>query len=172
MEVATLSVVAAFVACDASRTYRATNFLVLVVLIALSASFVISRATHDRTAALFTNYGTPDQYKAMAMWINLHIPDTRIKSNSELGTIQYYTDADMINEFSDRGPVLSLLRKPHSRIAGALIRSNYRHYPTEYLYQFRYELSLCRPGAVPEMTWITDTPEVGLRHYCLYKDIP
>jgi hypothetical protein len=169
MEIGTLVVVAAFVACDASQTYRRTNFAVLGVLILLSAGFAITRATLKKTAALTSNWGTPGQYKDMAAWINLHVPDTRIRLGAELGTLQYYTNADLINEFSDRSPAVELLQRPHSRIGGALLRWNYRHLVTEDFSQIRYDLVTCRQGDVPEMMWTTEAPVTGTHRLCLYK---
>jgi hypothetical protein len=172
MEVGTCVIVAAFVACDASRTYRVTNLLLLGALFVLSASFVIKKATVAKTAALHTNWGTPEQYRVIAGWINEHVPDERMGGYAELGTLQYYTKTDMINEFSNRGPVLMLLQRPHSPLVGALLRWNYRHYPTELLINFRYTLGPCDSRGVLLSRWTTETPVGGFHEYCVYQSVP
>jgi hypothetical protein len=157
---------------DASATYRSTNLAIVAVMIAVSAGFVLSMATGKKVAALSTNWGTPDQYKDMAVWINQHVPDKRIRIDSELGTLQYYTNADMINEFSDRTPLVKLLAKPHSHIQGALLRWNYRHLHIENFSDIRHELTECRAGATPMMEWTTETAAVGQHRWCLYQVSP
>jgi hypothetical protein len=154
---------------QASATYRVTNLAILGLIITISAGFVISMATIKRNAALSTNWGTPDQYRDMALWINQHVPDKRIILDSELGTLQYYTDADTINGFSDRVPIVELLARPHSRIGGTLLRWNYRHLHTEDFSNLRYELTVCVAGVNAEMQWTTETPAVGKHWWCLYK---
>jgi len=157
---------------DASATYRSTNLAILAVLITLSAGFVISMVRVRKIASISTNWATPDQFRDMAIWINQHVLDKRIRVYGELGTLQYYTDADMINEFSDRTPIVKLLGKPHSRIGGALLRWNYRHLDIEDLSEIRFELAECHAGAKAEMEWTTSTRNVGQHEWCLYKVRP
>jgi hypothetical protein len=172
VEISAVVVFGSMALYDASATYRYTNLAILAVVITLSAGFVISIARVRKTAALSTNWATPDQFRDMAMWMNLHVPDKRIRIYSELGTLQYYTDADMINEFSDRSPILELLGKPHSRVGGALLRWNYRHLHIEDLSDIRFQLTECRAGANAEMEWTAEMATVGQHQWCLYKVKP
>jgi hypothetical protein len=169
VETSTVVVFGAMAIYEASAMYRVTNIALLLIVVLLSAGCVIGAARVKGSAAISTNWGTPEQYKDMAMWINLHVEDKRVRSEIELGTLQYYTDADMIDVFSDRSSVVTLLKKPHSRVGGALLRWNYRHLKVEDLSQIRYELFLCRAGAAAEMEWTTETTAVGTREWCLYK---
>jgi hypothetical protein len=169
VEISSVVVLGSLALHEGPTPYRPTNHAIIAVLIAMSAGFVISMASVKKTAALSTNWATPEQYKDMATWINLHVPDRRIRSNSELGTLQYYTDADMINDFSDRGPILVLLAKPHSPIVGSLLRWNYRHLHVDDFSGIRIELAECRPGLASEMEWTTETPVGGQHRWCLYQ---
>ena len=55
-----------------------------------------------KQAPIHTNWGTHDEYREVGLWLRQHIPaDTTIFMVSEMGTVPFYAQRLIINEFSD-----------------------------------------------------------------------
>ena len=87
---------------------------------------------HDwATAPITTNWATPDQYRAAAA---LAPPGAVVASPGEIGTLAYYCDCTVVDQFSDRGRIDNLI---HDRTAEAgpvfraLLEANYARLRTE-----------------------------------------
>lgn len=53
-------------------------------------------------APIHTNWGTPGQYEEIGGWIDANLPDDEpIMLVGEIGTLAYYSDRPLLNEFSD-----------------------------------------------------------------------
>jgi hypothetical protein len=167
-EVTAIAVFGAMGVYDASTRFRPVAVAGLALMVLLSASCSLHSVVVDGTPAMATNWATAQQYKEIAGWINQNVPDRRIRIGVELGTVQYYTHADMIDTFSDRSLIVKALHEPHSRLGGALLRFNYKHLHTEDFSQIRYELFPCM-GGTPMKEWATITPYSGPRRWCFYK---
>jgi hypothetical protein len=169
IEISTIVVLGAAGLYAASPKFQPTTIFFLILVILFSAIVSLRPVLTDGIPAIATNWGTAQQYKQIALWINRNIPDKRIRLDGEIGTVQYYTDADMIDYFTDRSPILNTLGKPHSALADLLLRFNYRHLHTEDFSAIQYELRRCKAGSATEMTWTTSTPFNGTKDWCFSK---
>jgi len=82
-----------------------------------------------REMPIHSNWATHDTYKTMGLWLRDHTaPSDVIFCAGEIGTMAFYSDRYLINEFSDMNRISeSLVNGTYNRlpIVGPLIRINY-----------------------------------------------
>lgn len=74
------------------------------------------------------NAATPAEYAAVGRGIQSLVGDHPVRSPGEIGTIAYFCDCEVLDEFSDRGMVLSLLdqqRQHQSPLSRFLLDMNF-----------------------------------------------
>ena len=61
-----------------------------------------------REAPIHTNWASPAQYRAIGMWLRVHVEPAssiRLQAEIEIGTLAYYSERYLVNNFSDRGEI-------------------------------------------------------------------
>jgi hypothetical protein len=136
-----------------------------IAAINLAIVFMTTALTHH--VPIQTNWGTVTEYKEIAQWINSNIESKTILLKGELGVIQYYTDADMINDFSDRKFIPALLGSKSPPVMRKILALNFRHAVPLATNGIPLTLGPCRhiDGAIK--TWETTSPWIGRRQWCL-----
>jgi hypothetical protein len=116
-----------------------------------------------------TNWGRVSQYRAIAEWLNVHMPATEYEMIGELGIIQYYGHADAANNFSNR----RVLRKvvaglPDNSMRKWLADVNFKHLKLRPPVRSGYLLEEgCTDSAGALKTWTTFTIWVPPVLWCL-----
>lgn len=81
-------------------------------------------------APIHTNWATHEQYKTAGLWLRENTdPDARFVFVGEIGTLAYYSDRKLMNQFSSPGAPMALLRKSRQdqgRIKKMLLGWNFR----------------------------------------------
>jgi hypothetical protein len=77
-----------------------------------------------RVPAISTNYATADQYARVAISLKKRVGDATVKNVGEIGTLAYFCDCAIVEQFSDRGDVIPLI-KQRTAEAGPLSRLLY-----------------------------------------------
>jgi hypothetical protein len=74
---------------------------------ALALVVILSRdGVPPREAPIHTNWASPAQYRAIGMWLRVHVePASSIRLQAEIGTLAYYSERYLVNNFSDRGEI-------------------------------------------------------------------
>jgi len=88
----------------------------------------LNTALQSREMPIHTNWATVEQYRAIATWINDSYKEERFHISGELGVVQYFANADAINEFSDRlwlSRYLQVLDRHY--LLNRMIAVNFRH---------------------------------------------
>jgi hypothetical protein len=168
VEVTAITLFGALGLYAAGPRFRPWATAILLLVAALSAACSLRSVLVDGTPAIATNWATPSQYREIAVWINQNIPDRRLRMTTELGTVQFYTDADMVDIFADRSAIVAELARPHAPLTGALLRLNFMHFHAEDFSGIRYELEPCHGELTPLKQWATGTPYTGPRSWCIY----
>ncbi len=106
-----------------------------------------------------TNWGTVRQYRAIAEWLNVHMPAAEYRMIGELGIIQYYGRADAVNSFSDRRILRDVLnRLPNGSIRKWLAEANFTHLVLRPPVRSGYLLEEnCKDSTGAVKTWTTST---------------
>ncbi|MGQ0775910.1 MAG: hypothetical protein ACT4NY_16075 [Pseudonocardiales bacterium] len=89
---------------------------VATALIAVAqVGYIIQHGVPWTQAAYNGNAATPAEYAAVGLGIQPLVGDRPVRSPGEIGTIAYFCDCEILDEFSDRGLVESILdrRKQH-----------------------------------------------------------
>ncbi len=169
VEVAAIVIFGALGLYSVSPRLRPFTTVLLVLVVLASGVCSVRSVLVDGTPAIATNWATPGQYQQIALWTNRNVPDKQIHMAVELGTVQFYADADMVDVFADRSAIVSELATPHSALVGALLRFNFRHFHKQNLPGLRYELVPCDGKRTPLQEWATSTPYNGARQWCVYQ---
>ena len=85
-----------------SLNHKQTSITILTFFFAGSTAINLYAIKEKDVPPISTNWGSVQQYKEIAEWINHHTDESNIQIQGELGVIQYYTNANMVDEFSDR----------------------------------------------------------------------
>lgn len=140
-------------------------FFLCIVAINVGTTF-ISTVLMDRVP-IQTNWGTVAEYKAIAQWLNGHIQSRRIFLQGELGVLQYYADADMIDSFSDRKFIPALLDSNSSPLKREILRLNFRHATPLVTNDIQLTIGTCDRVEGAIRTWETTSPWRGRHQWCL-----
>lgn len=94
---------------DKQKEEKGLNKIVILLVVILFSSMGIVNYlnqydfTTPQEAPIHTNWASQQQYKIIAKWLNDHIDNTYIiHSQSEIGTLAYYSTINLMNEFSSR----------------------------------------------------------------------
>jgi len=132
---------------------------VLPALIVLGAWSSASSLVRAGQMPVQSNWGTAEEYRSIAEWINQHGRVQRFRIDGELGVIQYFTEADAVNEFSDRAALVSPESSRQGSLTSALRRLNFAHLQVPTLPPVGATLSTgCDPQKRYEMSWVTHSP--------------
>jgi hypothetical protein len=85
---------------------------------ALALVVILSRdGVPPREAPIHTNWASPAQYRAIGVWLREHVePASSIRLQAEIGTLAYYSERYLVNNFSDRGEIEPVVERwRHSR---------------------------------------------------------
>ncbi len=81
-----------------------------------------------REAPIHTNWATTAQYREIGLWLRNHTESSiTFKLVGEIGTLSYYSERYLINNFSSRDLISNLIRKRFQQegISGWLLRVNF-----------------------------------------------
>ncbi|MDN5920525.1 MAG: DUF2029 domain-containing protein, partial [Pseudonocardia sp.] len=142
--------------------YWARRGLLPGLLLTGAAAYVLVTAVssvndglpRDRFAPVSFNWGSPAQYQAIAETIPA---GTTVQSPGEIGTLAYYCDCRVVDQFADRGQFTPLLDK---RLATAgpvtrqLLEWNYHRFdrPAPARLDYRIQARMVPPGEPAQMT--------------------
>ena len=80
-------------------------------------------------APINTNWAPSDQYRQVGLWLKHHLDEsTSVAVPGEIGTVAYYSDRVLVNDFSDMSIVDALLEEKgfgQAPLVGPLIRLNF-----------------------------------------------
>lgn len=148
---------AAAVACAWTRRGLLPTLLLAAAvgyLLVTAASVGNDGLPRDRFAPVSFNWGSPAQYKAIAEQIPA---GTTVQSPGEIGTLAFYCECRVVDQFADRGQFTPLLDK---RLAAAgpltrqLLEWNYHRFdrPAPAPLDSRINARLVPPGEPAQMT--------------------
>lgn len=121
-------------------------FLFILIFFLKNGELILSEAP------MHTNWATKADYKKVAMWLNSNIDSKReILTNAEIGTLSFYSNIPLINEFSSSiyltNNILKRIRNKNT-FTKYLVKINFfwfhstdtKDKPTYYLQEFRNSL--------------------------------
>jgi Predicted protease of the Abi (CAAX) family len=112
----------AAVAVASLRGWRALAPVVFAVLLAGgSLAIDLGHGLPWQRAVIQTNWASPAQYERIGKDIAAAMPGATIESPGEIGTIAYYCECPIVDQFSDRGRVIAVLNEKEKN-AGWLVR--------------------------------------------------
>jgi hypothetical protein len=121
-----------------------------------------------------TNWGTFRQYRAIAEWLNVHMPATEYQMVGELGVIQYYGRADPVNNFSNRAILRDVVnRLPDGSMRKWLAEVNFTHLVLRPPVGSGYLLEEhCDDSTGALKTWTTTSPWIEFMPitWCLKRE--
>jgi hypothetical protein len=143
------------------------------VLLALAAASAdLAHGLPWRDPPIFGNYARPDDYARVGAQLPRLLNGAAVRSPDELGTLVFYCHCAVVDQFSDPGRALPLIR---AQLAAAppglrwLLELNYRHLDqTRRAVPARFRLAWA-PGWVPPArgVWNVASPASGRGHLSL-----
>lgn len=142
----------------------------LAAVVAAEAGLVVDNGVPWRpVAAVNGNWATPAQYARIGRELRRIVGDRTVMSPGEIGTLAYFCDCAIVDEFADRGLVVPQVER---RVAGAglisrsLLRLNYTSLDRSRLPRLaEYALVYVWPGdSNKPLTWNADS-NVGPGHF-------
>jgi hypothetical protein len=155
-------------ACHIGKKLKGSN-LAIALLVFGSLIPVLMSIFLTSTLPISTNWANANGYRKIAEWLNRNIQDDKIALRGELGVLQYYTRADMIDEFSDRSFIDRRYRKTSDSFARQLIGTAFENAQAPSLTDIHYGLAACRSPDYALQTWLVESPWGGGSHICLYR---
>ena len=139
---------------------------VLALVVLVSAGLMASLGGPWRSPLLFGNYATQPEYARVGTALGERVGDDTVAVVGEIGTLAYFCECALVNEFSDRGVIVSAIDR---RLADAgpamrrVLELNYQRLdrsqqprPTDY--ELRYEPG---PGSGKDV-WQVNSPASGV----------
>ena len=120
---------------------------------ALAADFV--RELPWRSPPIFGNWATASDYERVGLALRDRIGDAAVRSPGEIGSLAYFCECTIVDEFSDRAIVVRDRLQPRladaNPISRLILRSNYAFLdygvkPVTPRYELRYEPGTGPPG--------------------------
>jgi hypothetical protein len=155
-------------ACHTGKKLKGSN-PGIVLLVFGSLIPVLMSIFLTSTLPISTNWANENGYRQIAEWLNQNIQDDKIALRGELGVLQYYTRADMIDEFSDRAFIGRRYRKASDSFTRQLIETAFENAQAPSLTDIHYGLASCRSPDYALQTWAVESPWGGGSHICLYR---
>ena len=142
--------------------------LIILFLIPPVGSFYLSFKDNFcfKEMPIHTNWATREQYETVALWLNKFHKGASILQQGEIGTLAFYSDCFLFNEFSDRriitervstktkeSPFLSLLYK-----ANFLFLTNFgREKRPTYDYRLVVKKNRIRADSIHGVMWLSSS---------------
>lgn len=101
------------------------------MLVVGQVGFVLSQGFPWREAAVTTNGATASQYARMGVELGNRVGTATVSSPGEIGTLAYYCDCAIVDEFSDRGYLREKVEQRRAELGPFgrwLLDLNYRHF--------------------------------------------
>lgn len=138
--------------------------LIILSLIPPLGSFYLSLEDNFlfKEMPIHTNWATPEQYKTVALWLKNNYAGSTILLQGEIGTLAYYSDCFLFNQFSDRRVIEEHVRERinEAGIKSFLYRinflffSNNKKYP-KYEYQLLVKKNRTMTDSMNGTSWMT-----------------
>jgi hypothetical protein len=159
-------------ASPAQRPGRAVaGGLALAVPVASLGLLALRSGLPLREAPIHTNWARPEQYRAVGLWLRQHTdPAEPIEMGGEIGTLAYYSDRQLVNNFSDSAAIPQYAAAAwYSRVPGLnlVTRLNFLWHTTEPFppaaYRLEHVLGAGQPpeAAAVRMSWPTSSQWVA-----------
>lgn len=143
-------------------------------LFAATAAALVLAVGHGvpwATTQVFGNWATAPDYARVGTEIGQRVGDAVVRNPGEIGTLAYFCDCAMVNDFTDRGVIVPLVQQriaDSGRITNLLLRANYYNLdrtrtPLPADYELRYDPG---PGSGPDV-WQVSAPGRGVGHLTL-----
>jgi hypothetical protein len=123
-------------------------------------------------ALITTNWATPAEYQRMGQDLHGIVGTSAVESPGEIGTLAYYCDCAIVDDFSDRGRVIDAIEAGERKsddLAATLLRLNYDHLnvgqqprPVAYHLHFEARLPPSGPDQWPSDNWIDGPSRIVL----------
>ncbi len=172
--VATLSLFLVAFAYTHGGVIRAIGVPAIVVTIAVSGVLVCTRVD-TRFPPITTNQASAQQLRELSRDLRALVGDELVELDGEIGTIAYYCQCLLMNDFSDQGIVTARIQEQKMRIPDAarpILDANWyfrdwtqQPQPTRYLLASAIEPG--RPGFI--QSWRITSQWSGERYYSLYR---
>jgi hypothetical protein len=146
----------------------------LVGLLALGSVGVdINRSVPWRFPVIYTNWAIPSDYARLGIALRHRIGSATVRGPGEIGTLAYFCNCAIVDEFSDRGYVVGMVNNDisHARFVGRLIDElNYawldrNQQPRHVDYLLHYDVGV---GRGPDV-WHVWSPWTGVGHFTLVR---
>jgi len=139
---------------DRLSAARARTVVLLAgMAIPVAGIVAVTGSVHPLEVPIHSNWGTHATYKEMGLWLRDHTdPAATILCGGEFGTLAFYSQRLLINEFSDMNVMTDVIARKVRRdgpIADALFRMNYywrRQQPPVARPQYRLDMNRPRFG--------------------------
>lgn len=148
---------AAIVAVHLRWSAVAAGFMCVALVVDLANGVPWARAP------ITTNWATAAEYQQIGADLHRIVGTRAVESPGEIGTLAYYCDCAIVDQFSDRGRVIAAIeaREQAGGLGAALLRLNYAHLdrdqpPRPVAYRLRYEAHEPPqgPGQWPADNWV------------------
>ncbi|MEU3274044.1 hypothetical protein ABZ639_24670 [Saccharomonospora sp. NPDC006951] len=127
-----------------------------------------------KSPVIFGNWASAQDYARMGKELGARLDGATVRSPGEIGTLAYYCECSILDQFSDRGRVVELVDEriaESSPVGAALLRFNYLFFdhdrtPKSLDYRLTYKEG---PGSGPD-TWQVYSAARGVGHFTLVPD--
>lgn len=141
------------------------------LLVAGNLAVDLKQGVSWKSPVIFGNWASAQDYARVGIELGERLRGATVRSPGEIGTLAYYCDCAIVDEFSDRGLVLekvNLRMDTADSVTGLLLRLNYAKLdrttpPRAVDYQLEYALG---PGSGPD-TWTVYSAAKGVGHFTL-----
>lgn len=174
VSLAAFAAIAAGVAARDARHTIALPRLATALLAALALGALVrdvSQGVPWREPLVTTNFAVASQYARIGTALHRLIGDAPVRSPAEIGTLAYFCECQIIDEFSDRGAALPLIDERRRTGAGwtqPLLDVNYAFLRREKPPRLKYALGYVPPPGRPG-GWPTNSPWRGHGHIVLER---
>jgi len=109
-------VIAVGVWLEQARELPSLRIAVPTAALAMVGLFVLASLARDlkqgvpwRTPAITTNFASASDYARVGVALRRRVGNATVQNNGEIGTLAYFCDCDLVEEFSDRRQVIPLI---------------------------------------------------------------
>jgi len=101
---------------------------VVGVLVLATLARDLMQGTPWRTPVISSNFASASDYARIGVALRKRVGNSTVQNDGEIGTVAYFCDCDLVEQFSDRGQVIPLINDRISQggpLAGLVYKLNY-----------------------------------------------
>lgn len=144
----------------------------VTAIAAVGVTLSLNAVVKSQEMPINSNWANVEQYRDIAAWINDNHGEKQFDISGELGVVQYFTNANVTNYFSDRawlGQYVQALN--HQRWLDRMMAVNFRHLRIPEIDKSAYQLTVaCNEGGEILKKWQVHSRWQTRTTYC-FQDV-